>query len=375
MNLSLNEAQEMLRSSAREFLSETSSPLVVRDVEATGRGYSRDLWQSMAGLGWLGLGLPESAGGMAGDMTDIALFAEELGRVVAPAPWISTVVWAGSLLANDSSDTAQELVQRIIRGEITVAVANREADLGYGPDTITLKAEQDGDSFRLSGEKRFVMDGAEADYFITVGRVGSGTGEEGITLFVVESGAEGLRVIPQPTTDGDTQAVVQYDNVRPVAVLGEVGQGWALLEEPTRKATIALTAWMLGGAETAADMSVAYAKMRVQFGRAIGSFQAISHKLADVRWRLDAIRMLVVKAVSTFDDADNDADVSAAKAYGNQWIGWVMHRCHEVFAGAGFMKIHDLQLYFRRLLVAASWLGDEQYHRRNVVNRRIRNAA
>lgn len=372
MNLSLTEEQELLRRSAREFLETQSPPSVAREVEDSRQALASGLWNSLAELGWLGLGLPEDVGGSGGGPLEIAIFAEELGRAIAPVPWISSSVWGGTLLAEHRSPELDALIRRMVAGTAIVAPAIREADIGYGPDQIRCRAERRQHGWRLTGEKRFVADGAAASHLVVLARDGSGDGAAGLTAFLVQVGDEGVTVTPQPTTAGDGLATVVLDQARPLTVIGTVGSGWAALQRADQRATAAMTAWMLGGAQRQLEAAVEYAKVRVQFGRPIGSFQAVAHKLAEVKWRLDALRMLTYKAASFLADGrDATTEVSEAKAYANRWVSWSMHRIHEVFAGIGFMRVHDTQLYYRRLKVAESEFGDEQYHRRQIVRGRL----
>lgn len=368
MNLSLTEEQELLRRSAREFLQTLSPPSLAREVEDQHAPMSPVLWSALAAHGWLGLGLPEDIGGSGGGPLEVALFAEELGRAIAPVPWITSTVWSGALLAGHRSATAEDLLRQLVAGSAIVVPALREDDVGYRPEPLRCRAERRENGWRLTGEKRFVVDGQAASHLIVIARDGSGE----LSAFLVATRSDGITVTAHPTTAGDGLATVRLDNARPLDVVGPVGRGWGAIQAAERRATVALTAWMLGGAEKQLEAAVEYAKVRVQFGRPIGSFQAIQHKLAEVRWRLDALRLLTYQAASLLADGREAAvEVSEAKAYANRWVSWAMHRIHEVFAGIGFMRVHDTQLYYRRLKVAESIWGDEDYHRREVVRRRL----
>lgn len=361
MNLDLTEAQLLLQRNARGFLEDACPQSLVREVEFTPPYYSRPLWRNMAELGWVGLAIPEDSGGLGGGPVDLAVLAEQMGRVNAPVPWLSTaVLGAGVLSAAGGQDG---LLRRVADGEAVLAVAVREADLGYGPNGIRTRYS-DG---VLTGEKRFVEDAAAADMLIVAAREGAE-----VSLFRVDVPSDGLRVVWEPTTAGNATAWIALDAVRPVARIGESGQGLRLLAGAAELATAVLCWWMLGAAERGLEMAVAYAKERVQFGRPIGSFQAISHKLADVRCRLDGIRMLATKAMQALATGEDvEVQVSMAKAYTNEGVRWAMHRCHEVFAGIGFMEIHDLQLYYRRMRQYEVFLGDANYHRNRVAQARV----
>jgi alkylation response protein AidB-like acyl-CoA dehydrogenase len=372
MDLGLSEAQELLRRNAREVLEETCPQTHVREVEEKTPGISRGLWRSMADLGWLGLGAPSSAGGSDGDAVDLAVLAEELGRVNAPVPWLSTAVLATKLLADSGREMESGLVQRIVDGEAIVALAIREEDAGYSPNSISTAATASGDGYILNGLKMFVADGANADWLIVLARSGEGSGENGLGLFLVEAGAPGVTVEWQPNTSGEGLALVRLESARATSVLGRTGEGWRRLQGPTLLAAALHCRWMLGGADRALEMAVEYAKTRVQFGRPIGSFQAVSHKLAECKWKLTAARALTDRAiVALAEDDDPETPVSMAMAYTGTAVRNSMHSCHEVFAGIGFMKIHDLQLYYRRLKVAESRFGDVYFHRRNIAKREL----
>ncbi|MCL6648884.1 MAG: acyl-CoA/acyl-ACP dehydrogenase [Chloroflexi bacterium] len=365
MNLSLREDQQLLQRAARDLLSAHAPVSLARQVEDERRGMARALWKVLADHGWLGVGLPAAVGGSGGPV-EVAVLAEELGRVIAPVPWLSTAVWSANVLAGCLEPAAARVLSQLIAGNAVVVPALRERDTGYRPTATHCQAAPADGEWRLSGEKQFVPDGSIADAFLVLARTGEG--EEGLFLLPA---AEGVRLAVQPTTDGHSLAVLWLDQA-PAILLGAPGAGWALVEPAEWRAAAAAAAWMLGAAERALEMAVEYARVRVQFGRPIGSFQAVSHKLAEVRWRLDALRMLTYRAAAALArDPTSTAAVAAAKLYANRWTIWALHRCHEVFAGIGFMRIHDLQLYYRRLLAVGSLFGDEAHHQREVVRSQL----
>ena len=372
MDVGLTETQLLMKRTARDFLVEACPTTRVREMEASGSGLDEALWRQFAEMGWLGVGLPADIGGEGGDIADLVVLAGEFGRALAPVPWLSTVVWGGHTLLDSGSKAAGQVLRRIPVGKTVLSVATRENDAGYGPSSISMVAEQHDAGWQLTGEKHFVADGGDASAFIVLCRSGQGNDETGLTAFLVESDAPGLKVFREPTVATTGADRVVFDQVRPTAVLGVIGAGWALLQRPTAIATTVLCAYMVGAAERSMELSIAYANERVQFGRPIGSFQAVSHKLADMRLKLDIAKLLTWKAARALDSgAQADSAVSMAKAWTNSATRWALYRCHEIFAGLGFMKIHDLQLYFRRLKLAESLLGDEMYHRRQVVNQAV----
>ena len=355
---------DLLQQSARAFLSIESTPSVARAIEDNGEPYSKPLWDAIADLGWLSVGLSEEMGGTGESVPDLLTVAEELGRAIAPVPWISTAVLARTVLRDQPISDLQDVFVELLEGRTIIAAAIREQDSGYGPPAHCHASYAQGE-WTLNGEKHFVVDAGSADRFLVTAWTSAGP-----TLFLVA--ASDVAVVRQKTVDGATLGIIRLENAHPEAIIGVVGKGVETLTPALNLATAALTAWMLGASEKSLEMATDYAKVRVQFGRPIGSFQAISHKLADVRWHLDALRVMVDRVADEYDlEQDPTASISVAKAYANRWVIWALHRCHEVFAGLAFMQVHDLQLYYRRVVAAASWLGDEEYHKDEVVRLRV----
>src|SRR3990172_3896109 len=283
MDLGFNEEQEMLRHIAREFLDAECPKAHVRAMEEDEKGSSPELWKKMAELGWVGLIIPEKYGGAGGTFLDMVVLGEEMGRALLPSPFLPTAVCASMLIQELGSEAQrQSLLPQIANGEKIVALALTEPSATYQPEGIELRATKEGSDFRLSGTKLFVAHAHVADYLVVVARTGNVP--EDISLFLVEANTPGISTSPFKTISGERQAEITFNNARAAAssVLGEINKGWEPLQKVLQAATVFQCAEMAGGAQKVVEMSVDYAKTRVQFGRPIGSFQAIQHYCANM---------------------------------------------------------------------------------------------
>jgi alkylation response protein AidB-like acyl-CoA dehydrogenase len=368
MDFSLSEEQEMLRKMARDFLVNECPKSLVREMEEDEKGYSPELWKKMAELGWMGLVFPEQYGGEGLSFLDLAVLIEEMGRALVPGPYISTVVYCGSaILAGGSEEQKRELLPKIARGDLRLTLALTEPSATYEPAGIMVKAAADGDNFVINGTKLFIPDAHVADYLICVARTrDSDSGEDGITLFLVDARSEGIRLDPLKTIASDRQFEVNFDNVRVPRknMIGELDHGWAIVKEILPKATLAQCALMVGGAQQVLEMTVDYAKERVQFGAPIGSFQAIQHKCADMAIDVDGCRFITYEAAWMLSEGMPYAlQVSMAKAWVSEAYRRTCVEGHQIHGGIGFIKDHDMQLYYRRAKLSELAFGDADYHR------------
>jgi alkylation response protein AidB-like acyl-CoA dehydrogenase len=368
MDFSLSEEQEMLRKAARDFLVNECPKALVREMEEDEKGYSPELWRKMAELGWMGLVFPEQYGGEGLSFLDLAVLIEEMGRALVPGPYISTVVYCGSaVLAGGTEEQKRELLPRIAKGDLILTLALTEPSASYEPASIEVRASADGDDFVINGTKLFIPDAHVADYLLCVARTkDSGDSEDGITLFLVDSKSEGVRLDPLKTIASDRQFEVNFDNVRVPRrnIIGELDRGWAIIKEILPKATLAQCALMVGGAGQVLEMTVDYAKERVQFGAPIGSFQAIQHKCADMATDVDGCRFVTYEAAWMRSEGMPCAlQVSMAKAWVSEAYRRTCVEGHQIHGGIGFIKDHDMQLYFRRAKLSELAFGDADYHR------------
>jgi alkylation response protein AidB-like acyl-CoA dehydrogenase len=368
MDFSLSEEQEMLRKMARDFLEKECPKALVREMEEDEKGYSPELWRKMAELGWIGLVFPEQYGGEGLSFLDLAVLIEEMGRALVPGPYVSTVVYCGSaILAAGTDEQKQELLPKIARGDLILTLALTEPSATYEPAGIEVKAVPDGDDFIINGTKLFIPDAHVADYLLCVTRTGeSADGEDGITLFLVDARSEGISCEPLKTIASDRQFQVSFKGVRVPRknMLGEAGRGWDIVKEFLPRATLAQCALMVGGAQQVLEMTVDYAKERVQFGSPIGSFQAIQHKCADMATDVDGCRFITYQAAWMLSQGlPCAAQVSMAKAWVSDAYRRVCVEGHQIHGGIGFIKDHDMQLYYRRAKLNELAFGDADYHR------------
>ncbi|MCY4652092.1 MAG: acyl-CoA/acyl-ACP dehydrogenase [Dehalococcoidia bacterium] len=364
MDLGLNETQQMLRTSAREFL-ETECPMsYVRDMERDERGYTPQLWDKLAGLGWLGLVVPEEYGGIGLGFVELAVVLEEMGRVLMPGPYFSTVVMAGMTVADaGSEEQKREYLSGIASGRLIMTLALTEPNGRWDAEGVQTTAQKSGDGYVLNGTKLYVPNANVSDYVIVAARTGSDATD--VSLFVMPSGADGLTVTALDTLASDKQSELTLNDVYVPgsALLGELNGGWETMERALAWGAVAKCAEMLGGAQQTLDMTVAYARQRIQFGRAIGSFQAIQHHVADMAADVEGCRYTTYQAAWMLAEGlPAEREVAMAKA----WVSDAYHRvcmtAHQCHGAVGFTKEHDLQLYSRRSKAAELMFGDSEFH-------------
>ncbi|MBN1374821.1 MAG: acyl-CoA/acyl-ACP dehydrogenase [Dehalococcoidia bacterium] len=375
MDLGLNEEQEMLKKSAREFLSKECPKKLVRELDESDSGYSKDLWKKMSDLGWMGLAYPEKYGGNGGSFLDLAVLLEEMGYNILPGPFFSTVVLAGlTILDAGSEDQKKEYLNKIVNGETIMTLALMEEDGTYSAGSVNASAEAKGDGYVLNGTKLFVPDANVADYMIVAARTKKGSKpEDGITLFIVDAKSTGVKTTLLKTLARDKLCEVVLKDVKVAkgSVIGKVNEGWKVLERTLIKAAVAKCAEMVGGSQASLDMAVSYAKERVQFGHPIGSFQAIQHYCANMVTDVDGSRFIMYKAAwSVSEGLPSDMLASMAKAWTSDAYKRVAQLAHQIFGAIGFTMDHDMHLYFRRAKSGELAYGDADYHR-NIVAQQL----
>ena len=368
MDFALSEEQEMLRKMSRDFLQNECPKSLVREMEEDEKGYSPELWKKMAELGWMGLVFPEEYGGEGLDFLDLTVLIEELGRALVPGPYLSTVVYCGlPILAAGTDEQKREFLPKIAKGDLILSLALTEPSATWDAAGVTVKATPEGDDFVISGTKLFISDAHVADCLLCVTRTKeSGDAEDGITLFLVDAKSPGISCTALRTIASDRQFEVVFDKVRVPRknMLGEPDHGWAVVKEMLPKATLAQCALMVGGAQQVLEMTVNYAKERVQFGRPIGSFQAIQHKCADMATDVDGCRFIAYQAAWKLSEGLPCAlEVSMAKAWVSEAYRRTCVEGHQIHGGIGFIKDHDMQLYYRRAKASELMFGDADYHR------------
>jgi alkylation response protein AidB-like acyl-CoA dehydrogenase len=358
LDLEFSPEQEMLRETVRK-LCATACPLsVVRELEDDPVGYSTDLWQQMAELDLIGLLLPEEHGGSAMSALEGVVLYEELGRALAPTPHFASAVLCGGALARAGSASQQaQWLAPIARGEAILTPAWFEPENSCGPTGIQLRAEPDGDGFRLTGTKRHVPFASSAAALVVLARTGDGPDD--VDLFLVDPATDGVALHQQLTVASDTQFQVTFDAVRlgPDARIGAASSGWATWDAVMHDGCILLAAQAMGGAQQALDITVQYAKDREQFDKPLGAFQAIAHYLADAVTAVDGGTTLVHEAAwARAEGRPVDTLAPMAKLFACGTYRDVTAMAQQVFGGIGFTVDFDIQLYFRRAkALQVSW--------------------
>ena len=357
----------MLRSSARTLLSKASPSAVVRKLMETPDAYDEELWKKLAEQGWTALGIPEAYGGF-GTFLDLIVVLEETGRVLLPGPYFETMGMAvPALLEAGSEAQKKEVLGAIAEGKARATVALTEPSGRWDAEGVTLTAQKSGEGWTLNGTKLFVPGAGVADYVVVAART-RGSGEEGVTLFLVKGKPKGMSVKALSTLDMTHKWYeVKFDNVQvgDDAVMGEPDKGWAPLRRALDWATAGLCAEMVGGAQKVLEDSVEYAKTRQQFGKPIGIYQAVSHKLADMLLEVESAKSVTYYAAWTVDAEAPDRSLacSIAKAYTSDAYRHATGSGIQVHGGIGFTWEHDMHLYFKRAKASEVTLGDPTYHR------------
>ena len=369
MDFGFSEEQDMLRKSARDFLAKESPITYVRRMMEDEVGYSEEVWRKMAALGWMGLILPESCGGAGMNMVDLVVVLEEMGRMVMPGPFFATVL-LGALAVLEGGNDAQKTryLKSIAAGELKATLASLEPNGRWDADGIEATAVADSGGFLLNGTKLFVPDAHVADLIVVAVRSEKGKGEEGISLFAVDVPKEGVTITPLKTMDQTRKLCeVKLEKVRvgPEALIGRRGGGAAVLKRVTDRAKVALCAEMCGGAERVLEMSVEYAKVRVQFDRPIGSFQAIQHKCANMLLLVESSKSATYYAAWAVANDVPEAPLAAAmaKSYTSDAYRVVAGEGIQIHGGIGFTWEHDMHLYFKRAKGSEFTFGDATYNR------------
>jgi len=363
VNFDFDEDQQELRGTVRRFLEHSSAEADVRRLMATEPGYDRAVWERMATeLGLHGLAIPEEYGGAGFSFTELGVVLEEMGRALLCAPFFASVVLAGELLkAIDDEQARKDYLPGIASGDTIATVALTEDDGGWAPSSVTARAVRDGGTWRLTGVKTYVPDGLSAGLILVVART-----EDGIGVFAVEGSADGLTRQALPTMDQTRKQASLRFSAAPARLLGDPADGWAAVGRMLQVAAVGLAAEQAGGAQRALEMAVEYAKLREQFGRPIGSFQAIKHKCASMMVTVESMKSAAhygLWAVSSGDHEELPLVASVAKAFCSDGYTMVTTENIQIHGGIGFTWEHPAHLYLKRARSSRVLLGGPDFHR------------
>jgi 3-oxocholest-4-en-26-oyl-CoA dehydrogenase beta subunit len=369
MDFTYTEEQRMMKEAARGFL-EKACPNVdwYLEMDRDEKGFTKELWKGMAELGWMAVMFPEQYGGIGGSFTDLVVLLEEMGYAAIPGPFFSTVLLGGlTVLFGGDDGQKEELLPKIAEGKCIMTLALSEAgSTVYDPSFIEATAAADGDAYVINGTKLFVPDAHVADKIICAARTAGG-----ISLFLVDGKAAGVNVTVLKTTAGDKLCEVVLDHVRvPKSdLLGGLNGAGPIIEKVLQYAAVGKCAEMLGGSNKVMELTVAYAKERVQFGKPIGVYQAVQHHCANQKMAIEGSTYITYKAAWMLDNGMPAARfVSSAKAWVSEAYKKVTAIGHQIFGGTGYIVEHPMPIYSRRAKAAEYAYGNANYHRQLIAS-------
>ena len=368
MNFAFTDEQEELRKTVRSFLESKSAETAVREQMETESGFDPAIWSQMGEqMGLQGLHIPEAYGGSGYGYVELGIVLEEMGRSLLCAPFFSTVVLAANTLIHSGDEAAkQAYLPGIASGETIATVAFTEPSGKWDEAGIAMPASGSGDSYTLTGTKMFVIDGHTANLIIVAARTAGG-----VSLFAVEGNAAGLTRTALSTMDQTRkQAKLEFANT-PAKLIGAEGKGWDTLNTVLDLAAVGLAAEQVGGAQKVLEMAVEYAKVRVQFGRPIGSFQAIKHKCADMLLEVESAKSAAYYGMWCASEMNDElaSVASLAKAYCSEAYFHATAENIQIHGGIGFTWEHPAHLYFKRAKSSELLFGDPTYHRELLAQR------
>ena len=374
MDLTLSEEQGILTKAARDFMAEKFPREVIDQIDQGELGYSPEIWQEMADMGWMGLVIPEQYDGAGMMFQDLALMLEEIGKVRGISPFFSTVILGAlPIMELGSEEQKQAYLPKIASGESIFTLALTETSARYDAEGVALKATASKEAYVLNGTKVLVPDAHIADHMLVVGRTGNGAKpEEGISIFIVETKSPGVSFTAQKTLNEDVVCEVVFKDVSVPKknILGKFNEAWNDVLRILDRAAIAKCCEMVGGAQRVLDMSVAYVKERKQFDRHIGSFQAIQHHCSNMLADVDSSRMITYEAAWRVSEGmPFSVEASMAKSWTNDAFRRVCLLGHQLHGGSGLIIDHDMHRFFKASKIGENVYGNTQYERKLLVER------
>ncbi len=367
MHFDLSEERQMLADTTRRFIADRYDIKVRHANAKRDDGFNRDTWAEFADLGLIGALLPGEVGGFGGTGEDIAVIFESLGRGLVVEPFLASGILGTGALVEAGSDAQKALLEDVIAGNLLLALAHGEPDSRYEMASVKTRATRAGDGWQLSGNKAVVLNGDKADKLVVSARTsGEDSSDAGISLFLVDGGSTGIARRGYGTVDGGRAAEISFDQVSVGgdALIGGEGGGFALLELTYAKGVVALAAESVGALETARDITLEYMKTRKQFGRPIGSFQVLQHRMVDLCIEIEQARAAVMLAVSTLEDDrhSRELNVSAAKNLIGRVNRLVAEEVIQLHGGMAMTWEYAVGHYAKRLTMIDHQLGDTDYH-------------
>ena len=369
MSLLLNEEQQFLKDTAKEFLQKNAPISHFRNLRDSKdeTGYSKEVWKQMAELGWAGILISEDYGGSNFGMMGLGGILEETGRTLVPSPLFSTALVGASFIELAGNENQKkEFLPKIVSGDLTTAFALEEGPR-HSPTNISTLAKKEGKSFKINGQKTFVLDGHSADTLIVAARTdGEINDSVGITLFIIDKDTKGLTVNRAHMVDSRNASEIKFKDVEvnENSILGDLNAGYSVIEEVLDRAQIGLSSEMLGSALEAFDRTLEYLKERKQFGSVIGSFQALQHRAAIMFTELELTKSAVVGALNAVDENSNDRGrfASLAKFKAGETLHLVSNEAVQMHGGIGVTDEFDIGFFLKRSRVAEQIFGSSDYH-------------
>ena len=367
MQFSFTNEQEDFRAILRRFFSTRSPTSEVRKLMETEAGFDRDGWKKLnQELGLTAVHIPEEYDGQGFGCVELAIVLEEMGRALVCAPYFSSVVLGATAILNAGTDAQKrKLLPGIASGDATATLAFTEDSGQWDGASVTMTATEANGGWKLNGTKSFVVDGHTADLIVVLARLPGSTGRDGLTLFTVRGDAAGLKRTPLKTMDPTRKlARLQFDNVA-AELLGEAGKAAAPFDKTMTLAVVCLANEMAGGADQLREAALDYAKMRMQFGRPIASFQSMKHKQADMLVDVELAKASAYYAAAALDAGDAELLAIASLAKANSSEAYMQTAIHavQVRGGIGFTWDDDTHLWFKRAKSSEIFLGDAAHHR------------
>ena len=375
MKLILTEEQEFLRDTAKDFAQERTPVTHFRSLRDNKDEnlWDKDIWQEMVNLGWSGILIPEEFGGSDFGVAGISVILQECGKTLTPSPLFSTGVLCAYAISNfGTQEQKEKYLSKIVSGEITTALAVDESS-HHDPCKTLFKAEQKGSDFLLNGKKTFVIDGASADVLIILARTSGNSGDlAGLTLFIVESNVDGIKKIKLDMADSRNYANIEFNDVEcsNKSILGALESGGETVERILDIGRIAMSAEMLGNAESAFETTIDYLKQRKQFGVLIGTFQALQHRAAEMFCEIELTKSAVMAAIHGADENSNELQrlSSLAKTIAGETLNLVSNEAIQMHGGIGVTDEYDLGFFIKRSRVAEQIFGSSTYHTERYAN-------
>lgn len=365
MDFNLTEERQMLQDSLRRFLGDKYNTENRNSFIASEQGFSPDVWHGLAELGMIGALFDAADGGFGGAGFDLAVLFEELGRAGAVDPLLETGVLAGGLLAALGNGGQKALLEEVIAGSLQLALAHGEPAARYDLNFVETRAQETSDGWVLNGHKAVVLNGGAADKLIVSARSSGTAGEDdGISLFLVDAERAGIERRSYGTLTGGHSADIRFNDCKlPAdALLGRAGGALPALETAHARAILAICAEALGAMETAKDLTIEYLKTRQQFGRPIGKFQVLQHRMADVLIEIEQARSAVINAAGHLEDGDRDLHISAAKNLIGRVGRQVAEEAIQLHGGIGMTQEYDLGHFAKRIVLIDHLFGDTDHH-------------